>query len=82
MQKWEYRTATLLAIPSISGIVKGWRLRAINDQELPNWKKAEMYSTIAVFCNQMGQEGWELINTVSTGLSQFSLLLFFKRPCE
>jgi hypothetical protein len=80
MQKWEYHTASLVPIiGGWSGKLKGWKLKAINDQDLPNWQKEEMFSSLIVFCNRMGQEGWEMI---STGSAPNGFLLFFKRPYE
>jgi hypothetical protein len=50
----------------------------MNEQDLPNWKKAERYSSIAGFCNQMDQEDWELVSTSFSAYNGF--LLCFKRP--
>jgi hypothetical protein len=39
MQQWEYRSAVLVGIPGSLTKNKGYKLREINEQELPNWKK-------------------------------------------
>lgn len=80
MQKWEYHTVSLMAQGSFSGRIRSWKLRMINEEEVSNWRKAEGYSSLRVFCNQMGQEGWELISTGPPTTD--GLLLFFKRPHE
>lgn len=78
MQKWEYHTVGLMADMSFGGRVKSWKVHTINEEKVPNWYSAEGYSSLKVFCNQMGQEGWELVSTQPTN----GLLLFFKRPLE
>jgi len=75
MQQWEYHTVTLMPIAGLTKL-KGWKLKQINEQELPNWKNAEMYSSTADFCNQMGLQGWELVSAVAYD----GLMFCFKRP--
>lgn len=81
MQKWEYQTVSLMSEVSIGGRVKRWKLKTINEEDIPGWRKAEGYSSLMVFCNQMGQERWELVST-GPYIYNLGLLLFFKRPHE
>lgn len=81
MQKWEYHTVLLMLSMGISGRVKCWRLKAINEKNVPHWRKAEECSSLSVFCNQMGQEGWELASTERDKYNT-DCLLFFKRQLE
>jgi hypothetical protein len=80
MKQWEYRSALLHAIPGSLTKNKGWKLRQIDEQELPNWKKTEIYTSVAAFCNQMGRQGWELISVNNHSTSMLAAL-YFKRPC-
>jgi hypothetical protein len=79
MQQWEYRSALMQGATSDWNRVRTWRLRRIDDQELPDWRKAEIYSSIIAFCNEMGEEGWELIS-MDGGSKNTSVELYFKRP--
>jgi hypothetical protein len=80
MQQWEYRFALLTEVPSSLTKHRGWKLSIIDEQELPNWKKAEVYPSVLAFCNAMGQQGWELVNV--HGLSTSTAIeIYFKRPC-
>jgi hypothetical protein len=80
MQKWEYMFITA---ESAGG---EWRVRWMNHaQELQNWKKGP---SVATFVNQMGNDGWELVNShmiyqPSGGFARptfYDYLLEFKRP--
>jgi len=77
MSRWEYQTA-LLQPASGWSTHKGWRLREINRQEQPGWKQAEIYVSVAAFCNQMGQQDWELVSVTYPGDSVFEIELYFK----
>jgi hypothetical protein len=77
MQQWEYRTVTLHPITGFSRI-KGWKLKEIGEQKLPNWQKTEKYTSVESFCNQMGLQGWELVSAGDITYTGF--LLCFKRP--
>lgn len=76
MQQWEYQTTTLFPVLGFTKI-KGWKLRAINEDDLPNWKETERYSTVTIFCNKMGQQGWELVSVFN--VPNAGLVLYFKR---
>jgi hypothetical protein len=76
MQRWEYRSAVLVGVPKNLTKNKGWRVREIDEQELPDWKKSELHSSVLAFCNQMGQQGWELISLNDAR----DIALYFKRP--
>lgn len=78
MKQWEYRTATLYPVAGFASL-KGWKLKEINEQKLPNWQETEKYISIETFCNQMGLQGWELVSSI-TGYR--GLILCFKRPRE
>lgn len=80
MQLWEYRTASLSSVLGFHSN-KGWKLKAIDEQELPNWKNTDTYASIASFCNEMGRQGWELVSTVTFN-DGIGLILSFKRPLE
>lgn len=77
MQRWEYRTAQLV----VMGLTysKGWKLKEINEQKQPDWKKAEAYSSVTDFCNQMGQQGWELTSAAYPNRAITPVILYFKR---
>lgn len=62
MQRWEYRTSHLEAVPVSLTKSKGWRLKQIDEQEQPDWKKTEVHTSVTEFCNQMSQQGWELVS--------------------
>ena len=71
MHTWEY----LFVVADYAG---EWRPRYVNAQELDNWKEQP---NIAVYANQLGQQGWELINVVlaTEGHITLDYRLFFKR---
>ncbi len=69
MTKWEY-TFVLFGV----GDRNAWRPAEVNDQTLPNWKRGP---TGSEFANQLGEQGWELVATFSTGITP---TLIFKRP--
>ena len=86
MQKWEY----LFAVAEVHAAwgEEIWRPRWVNGEELREWKRGP---TVQQFANQLGQEGWELVQvgpggdrgytiatTAAVGLSP--LPMFFKRP--
>lgn len=79
MRQWEYRTFLLHSVNSDLLWYGGWRLRQINEQEIPNWKKTEVFSSVAAYCNYMDEQGWELINADYHDARPNALLLF-KRP--
>lgn len=54
MHTWEY----LFVVADYAG---EWRPHYVNAEPLPNWKELP---NIAVYANQLGQQGWELINVV------------------
>lgn len=78
MQQWEYCTALLSAVVHF-GNYQGWRLKEINERRQPDGQEAKEYTSVADFCNQMGQQGWELISA-NGSLRSTSIELYFKRP--
>jgi hypothetical protein len=82
MQYWEYRTVYLQSRTASWPTNKGWRVAAINEQEQPNWRKSETYPSLAEFCNQMGQQHWEMISVAYPGRSPFEIVLYLKRPLQ
>lgn len=74
MQKWEY------LFVGCETHNNDWRPRYVNGQELRDWKRG---SSISDFSNQIGAEGWELVNLM-TGHNQLgsttNYRLVFKRP--
>ena len=68
MQKWEY----LFLIP---GHHKNQDYPySVNGQELKNWKRGpNLYD----YCNQLGEEGWELVGYT---FPRYGAYLTFKRP--
>lgn len=79
MQRWEYRTAQLDAVPVGLTKVKGWKLKEVDEQEQHEWKKTEVYASVAEFCNQMGQQGWELVCAAYPERFVSIVILYFKR---
>jgi len=77
MQRWEYHTVQLV----VMGLTysKGWKLKEINEQEQSDWKKTEAYSSVTDFCNQMGQQGWELMSAAYPNRAITPVILYFKR---
>lgn len=73
MQKWEYQFV------DCEWHNNDWRPKKVNGQELRDWKRGP---SISDFSNQMGTEGWELVNLM-TGHNQFGVTqqyrLVFKR---
>ena len=69
MTKWEY----LIIQPSEHrNVDKPW---TVNGRELRNWKKGpDIYDYI----NQLGDEGWELVNVASA--AYIGMRYCFKRP--
>ena len=47
MRQWVYRTLLLRPASLNLARVKGWRLKEINEQEQPDWKQTELYTSIA-----------------------------------
>jgi hypothetical protein len=83
MQKWEYLFVTCRRARG------GWRPRRVNGQKLQHWRQGpntyEAWGrgpTMHEFCNQLGQEGWELVNmtTPVPGDLLLHYRLVFKRP--
>lgn len=77
MQRWEYHIAQLIEVGL--GHSRGWKLKEINGQEQPDWKKTEIYSSVTDFCNQMSQQGWELASADYPGYPLGEVALYFKR---
>jgi hypothetical protein len=48
MQQWEYQTASLSPVIGF-GKYKGWRLKAMNEQDLPDWKHTEKHVSVIHF---------------------------------
>lgn len=82
MQRWEYRTTQLEAVPVSLTKSKGWRLKKIDEQEQPDWKKTEVHTSVTEFCNLMGQQGWELVSVSVPERFANPVILYFKRPLE
>jgi hypothetical protein len=79
MRRWEYHAVFLQAAHSNLWWPRGWRLRQINEQEIPNWKETETFASVATYCNRMDEQGWDLIGTNYRDSSS-SVSLLFKRP--
>ncbi|MDQ2886969.1 MAG: hypothetical protein M3Y39_12910 [Chloroflexota bacterium] len=79
MRHWEYRTVGMHLASVSSTRVNGWRLKEINEQEQPDWKKTESYPSIVDFCNHMSREGWELISAGHPRYADLQVVLYFKR---
>ena len=70
MQRWEYRFVNC-------DYDNVWRPRWVNGEELPNWKGGP---SVAVYSNEAGDEGWELV-TLSAGVTTDDpYRMVFKRP--
>ena len=72
--KWEY---LFVVCEHLRG---DWRPQFVNGQELNNWQHGP---TIYEYSNQLGQQGWELVNLVTGHNDEGSTLyyrLVFKRP--
>jgi hypothetical protein len=84
MQKWEY----LYVEVEYSKTVEAYRVRYLNAKEVPDWENGP---DNAIFLNQRGAEGWELVEssivvTVGGGPNTNSRIwlnrYIFKRPKE
>ena len=82
IQYWEYRTVFLLTFATNWFKKKEWRIKEINEQEQPDWKKSETYASVAGFCNQMSRQNWDLISVTYPDRSYFEIILYFKRPIQ
>ncbi len=73
MTKWEY----LFVVGEFAS--HEWVARYINEKELTNW---ELGPSIYQTCNQLGEEGWEMVNlsTAPRPDKPVSFRLVFKRP--
>ena len=78
MRRGEYQSTLLDTDGNLRWSGKWW-LRQINEQEIPHWKKAEPFPSIATYCNYMDEQGWELIS-ISYPHSYPGASLLFKRP--
>ena len=78
MRRWEYQTTALYTDGNLRWPGKWW-LRQMNEQEIPDWKKAEPFPSIATYCNYMDEQGWDLISINYRDPEAWALLLF-KRP--
>ena len=65
MQRLEYHTAELIGVGLTCS--KGWRLREINEQVQPDWKKSKVYASVTDFCNEIAEQGWELVSASYPG---------------
>jgi hypothetical protein len=46
MQRWEYRFVILVGIPKNLTENKGWKVKEIDEQKLPDWKQSELHSSV------------------------------------
>lgn len=76
MQKWEYLYVELDAAPR--GMISVKVPHFMNGYELQNWQGIHLPSYI----NQLGDDGWELVGTLSGGTGLGYGELFFKRAKE
>ncbi len=78
MQKWEYLFVEADKEPSGLLTPEGdWKIRVVNSIERKDWKEGE---TVEVFCNRMGQLGWEIVGVthyppMRTIMSRFQIVL-------
>jgi hypothetical protein len=79
MRHWEYRTLSVHQVSVSFTKTKGWRLKEINEQEQPDWKKTEVYPSIADLCNQMDEQGWELTGVGYQYQTESPTILYFRR---
>ncbi len=74
MQKWEY------LVVNFFGNKDEAHPRFVNDEELKDWKNGPKLSQ---FCNERGEEGWEMVSMAITS-NHFGEVLesraVFKRP--
>ncbi len=73
MQKWEYLHLTVAYANEATA--KNMKVKAINDEIVPNWKNGVHISETL---NQLGSEGWELIHVVWRGY--YDPFYVLKRP--
>ena len=74
MPRWEHVTYSLCRYP----MWKVWRISEINDVAQKNWMKTEGHSSLAVFCDKISEEGWELVSSYYSDNST-KVTLIFKR---
>ena len=89
MQKWEYRFIVAdwsggVFYPIVGAGPDQLKVKYINGQQLPNWKKGP---TPYDYCSQAGDEGWEIISVISApifddkgNLHQEFYRIVMKRP--
>lgn len=70
MTKWEY----LMIADDDDGAAS--KVRWLNKQEVPNWKRGPSFMDYA---NSLGQQGWELVAAAGSGSPRG---LIFKRPIQ
>lgn len=72
MPKWEYLYIVCFLYQD------DWFPRRVNGREVPDWREGP---TLAEFSNQLGQDGWELVNASPQGYSgAMEYYVAFKRP--
>lgn len=59
MPKWEY-----LFVRCENPEGNEWLVRIVGTQEIKNWQRAGTAVEMTAFCNQKGDEGWELISAM------------------
>ena len=69
MTKWEYKEIWIEWV----WVGTDRRVRKVNGVEVTDQKSRP---TIEEFCNQLGAEGWEMVNTQWAGVMH----VYFKRP--
>jgi len=77
MQRLEYHTAQLVGVGLTRS--KGWKLREINEQVQPDWKKSKIYASVTDFCNETAEQDWELVSASYPGEAVTYVILHFKR---
>jgi hypothetical protein len=68
MRKWEYMFVVAETLGSYGEEI--WRPRWVNGEELQDWKRGQ---GLHKFCNQIGGEGWELVQVGPGGDRGYTL---------
>ncbi len=74
--QWEY---LVVYVEHVSKKLKsmGWKVSHVNGQEIPNWQNGMLFFE---YINHLGDQGWELVDSIKYGDSSRPGTLIFKRP--
>ncbi len=74
MQKWEYLFLACYGYSSSSNISYD------SYYVFSNGKKSEVKENATIYCNKLGQDGWEMAGISERGYDNDYMTIIFKRP--